>query len=148
MSAQPDDAPRGFVPMREYLRLQRKCDDLEAQLAERREAERDEADEDTIGIVRRRLGLSPQQARVLLVLWGASKPLLTSGQLYQRLGWPSDRQVNVVIHKGNAVMRNQGGPQYVIAGRRGCGGGLFITDEGRAWLAERVPEVFAKGAAR
>jgi len=145
VSALTDDAPRGFVPMREYLRLQRRCDELEARLAEQREAERDAADDDTAALVRRRLNLSPQGATVLLTLFAANKPLMTACRLNLRLRWPSDRQVNVVISRANAAMRRLGAPAYVIAGRRAYGGGLFVTDEGRAWLKARVPEAFADG---
>lgn len=148
MTAQPDDAPRGFVPMRDYLRLQRRCDALEAKLAERREAERDEAEEERIDTLRRRLGLGPQQARALLVLWDANKPLTKVGVVAERADIPTQKQVNIILSRANATVRATGGPEYLIAGKRGIGGGLFVTDEGRAWLAERVPEVFAKGAAR
>lgn len=148
MTAQPDDAPRGFVPKAELYKALAEIDRLREELAAFRAAHRHESEDVRIGKLRCALRLSPQESAALLALWDSPKPLTPASRLYLRLGMPADRQVNVVVCKANRKLRQQGGPEYVIAGLTGHGGGLFVTDEGRAWLAERVPEVFAKGAAR
>ena len=65
---QEDDAPRGFVTMREYLRLQRRCEELEAIVAVQRGDERTDAECDLEHKVRLLTSMSPQGAKALITI--------------------------------------------------------------------------------
>lgn len=134
MSAQPDDAPRGFVPMREYLRLQDECDELREQLANMCPVQNDPR----IARVCMGVGTSPQRARVLLVLWRASEPL-QGFKLAPRVGAANPQTLARQIVTLRRELRAAGAPETVRAKRWH---GYWLTDEGRAWLQERVPEAF------
>lgn len=147
MSANPDDAPRGFVPMRDYLDLQRRCDELEAELAEHREATRDLLTEERIWLVRDKCHLTSQQARVLLVLLHARVPM-KPGAIMDRVSPDArDHTAATIISYANTRARRHGLPK-LMRGMSGCqSGGYLLTPEGRAWLETHIPELFAKGAA-
>lgn len=145
---QEDDAPRGFVTMREYLKLQRRCEELEYLLADRRDEERDEADEQLIHALRLRLGVSPQGAKALIALAHARRQPVLLDSMSAAMGGATEGCIKAVCHLLNRQAEARGAPR-LVRGYRGNrfanGGGRFITPEGRAWLEERVPELFAKG---
>lgn len=146
-----DDAPRGFVPMREYLRLQRRVDELEAQLLYLRDDRRDEDCAALVHSVRLATGVTPQGAQMLIALARARTPTLCVEQLGQALGGRSPQHVRIVSWQiNNTAMTKHGAPRLIkgYTGSRYGGGGRYITSEGRAWLSERIPELFDKGAAR
>lgn len=149
MSALADDAPRGFVPMRDYLKLQRRVDELEAQLADRKQDEREEADEALVDILRRRLRLSPQEARVTIMLAQTHRPLMRLELLHEAIGCPEINQIRILAHKANKRMAALGAPLHMMRGQRGRdSSGWWMIDEGRAWLLQRVPELSPQGASR
>lgn len=144
---QEDDAPRGFVTMREYLRLQRRCDELEDLLADLREDERDVVDELLIHAVRLNVGVSPQGAKAIIAIARARRQPVMLHTLISATGAPTKTSVGAVVCFANKAAAERGAP-LLIKGYQGNltgGGGRYITPEGRAWLEERVPELFAKG---
>lgn len=144
-----DDAPRGFVPMREYLRLQRRVDELEAKLADRRQEQRAMIDRDLIARIRAEAGVSPQGAQIIAILARSRHPLVTREALEREFERGEDH-IGAVIHYANKNAADRRGAPRLIAGlNRGVfESGRYITPEGRAWLSQRIPELFEKGAAR
>ena len=143
---QEDDAPRGFVTMREYLRLRDRCEELECLLADRREDEVVDATSDLIALVRLATKVSPQGARLLIHMARMRRQVAQQEALQAVIGVDNGTHINVVVCKLNQAAMKNGAPRLVRAFHPGPnGGGRFITPEGRAWLEERVPELFAKG---
>jgi hypothetical protein len=135
MTALADDAPRGFVPMRDYLRLQAECDELREQIADLRPARKDPR----IARICRAIRTSPQRASILLVLWLAREPL-PGIRLAKRVGTEHAATLSRQVLSLRPELRNAGAPANMIQSRRWHG--YWLTDEGRAWLQERVPEAF------
>lgn len=145
-AALADDAPRGFVPMREYLRLQRRCDELEERIAELSEAERDTIDAALIWTARNRLRLTEQECKVVLFLVGCRAPALRADIAEASNMGNSEGQLSVVTHKINRKLSVDGAPAYCVRGFYGSGGRYGLTEQGREWLKERIPEAFKQGA--
>ena len=147
MSTAPDDAPRGFVRMADFIALQRRCDALETELAEYRDQERDALTEERVWLVRDKCHLTSQQARVLLVLLHARVPM-KPGAIMDRVSPDArDHTAATIISYANTRARRHGLPK-LMRGLSGCqSGGYTMTPEGRAWLETHIPELFAKGAA-
>jgi len=144
-----DDAPRGFVTMREYIRLQRRIDDLEAQLASLRDDAREASDQELIHRLRLEAGIAPQGALVLIHLARARREPVPVESLERMLGRDENHIGAVVHHANRNAMQRRGAPRLIAGHSRGSeGSGRFITAEGRAWLLERVPELFDRGSAR
>lgn len=147
MSAQEQDAPHGFVPMRDYLRLQRRVDELEEQLACAKEDQRDAASENVLRAIQRALGVSRQVAQALAVVATSRRPSITGPEIKRAMGLNTANHVSVLLDRIRIAAQARGAPK-LIDGRPGSRGGRWLTHEGRAWLEEHVPELFAKGATR
>jgi hypothetical protein len=148
VSAAEQDAPRGFVPMREYLRLQRRVDDLEELLACARSEQRDAASDDVLRALQRSLGVSRQCAQVVAVIATSRRPTITGPEIQRVMGLNSDNHVSVLLAK-IAIAQRTGRFPKLIESRHGARGGRWVTPEGREWLQRNVPELFeTKGATR
>lgn len=138
-----DEAPRGFVSMREYLALQKRCDQLEDEVF----ALRDEA---TVGAwqhIRIRLNVSPQMAKILAALYCARTMLTTAETLSEAIGNPAcANHSSVLVWKIRRTAEKRGWPSNLIESRNGMEGGRRMPDDAKAWLAEQVPELKSKGA--
>lgn len=142
MSTAHDDAPRGFVPMADYLRLQRKCDELEATVAELREDRADALTEERELAVRLGCGLTRQQSRLVLTLLSVRHPLKGDVIIERISPDASPHTVATIASYANTRLRKRGLPNF-IRGMSGCqSGGYILTPEGRAWLTEHIPELF------
>lgn len=143
MSALADDAPRGFVPMAEYLRLQRRCDELEERLAATNEEIREGASHDRLMAARFKLGLTEQETKLVLFCFDQRfpRPRSLAAEAMGAFGSYAEDQVNIVAHKLNRKLRKQGAPDYVVRGVRGQGGNYGLSPEGREWLRPRLSEL-------
>lgn len=142
MSAGASDAPRGFIAMADYLRLQRKCDDLEAELAERRGDTLFEATEDAINTVRAELKIGRQASILLLFLMASKRPLEPNERLCELVDAGHPHHVAVVLSRANKQIREGGGPKHVTFGLAGINGGRRMSQEGRVWMEARLPQIF------
>lgn len=140
-----DDAPRGFVPMREYLKLRERCEELEEIVKQHGDERVAGVREDTIALLRTRLKVSPQQAQIIAHMAATTRPAVTLQHLMECVLESGARRSlpGVLVCKINGRVRALGGPPYTIRGVRGpTSTGWYVTDDGRAWLKERVPEIF------
>lgn len=144
MSAAHDDTPRGFVPMRDYLKLQERCDELEERLALLSDEGRSCDMENAISLIRLRVRTAPKSAKYLALHLRSKRRLLHSAEAAEFMELRQDCDVGVHVWRLNRDAQAQGGP-VLVRGRCGSGGRL-ITDEGRAWLATLIPELFPKAA--
>jgi DNA-binding response OmpR family regulator len=144
MSAQPEDAPRGFVTMREYLRLQRRLEALEDRLAYQ-EIPASKTDGRALLFVEA-LALSPQRAELLACL--ADGRLRTLHALQRASGCISDISLKTQMFHLRRAIEAHGAPVSAIINAWGVG--YQMTAEGHQWLRERVPEAFdnQQGASR
>lgn len=143
MSAQPEDAPRGFVPMREYLRLQRRLDEIEEELAYLQSEARDDVHAETIAILRVRLKLPQSCVLVLREICLAGEAGAIPERIRDRVGTSNVKTIDVHIWKINKSLSAQGSPRAI--GYRVIYGRRVLTPDGRQWLQARAPELFAKG---
>lgn len=149
MSTQPTDAPRGFVPMRDYLRLERELEDVREELAAARQQLRPLTAPDHAMLLRHRIPrLTPDQSR-LLELVSRARSICSVDWLSETLEISTETgtSVKTQVWHINDRIRSAGGPGYTVRGQAKVGG-YSLTPEGRAWLEANVPELFTKGAAR
>jgi hypothetical protein len=147
VSAQPEDAPRGFVPMRDYLRLQRRLDEVEEELAYLKSNAREDFDEESLALLRSRLRLPRSCVLILREICLAGEAGAIPGRIHRDIGSSGDPKViDVQICRLNKTLAEQGAPRVVayrmIHGRR------VLSQDGRAWLQKRAPELFIKGGKR
>jgi hypothetical protein len=142
MSAQPEDAPRGFVPMADYLRLQRRLDALEELLACHEAA----AGKDMALLFVEAFTISPQRARLLACL--ADGRLHSFETLMNFAGCGSEIVLKTQIFHLRKAIEAHGAPLGAIVSSWATG--YQMSQEGRQWLRERVPEAFdnQQGASR
>lgn len=131
-----DDAPRGFVPMADYLRLQRKCDELAEQVACLKDEQRDGATDELAGKLHMFLPASPQCARILAFILTAKRKVHYVPDLQERFGLHSYNHVSVLMWRLNAEAMRLGGPR-LIAGRKGSGG-VTLQPGAREWIEHRL----------
>ena len=133
--------------MREYLRLQRRCEELEERLALRREETQEEIDADQTNWARRAFLLSPQQAKVLLAVLANKRPGVTSAKLNAMIGLDGQSHTpSVLVFNVNKRIRALGGPERAIHAGQGRGSiGYFADPKLRAWCEERAPHIFQRG---
>lgn len=141
---QEGDAPRGFVTMREYLRLRDRCEELEAIVASHQVDDAEDVDENIISKLRLEAGLSPQGAIVVSAIARSRRVVLLKEALMEATDAASESSLACVCHFANKAAAARGAP-VLIRGVRNRAGGRYLTSEGRAWLQERVPELFSKG---
>lgn len=129
MSALEQDAPRGFVSMRDYLKLQAKCDALEEKILAQQEDQADEASEVVVAKIMEATGLTRQQTVMMLVL-ARAKHKLNGRMLKERVGLTSLNAVSVVFAHIRTRLRARGHPELIAPIRAYAGYGL--TPEARA----------------
>lgn len=144
MSALADDAPRGFVPMREYLRLQKRLDEAEDELAYLRSEASEELHDELVAMLRCRLKLARTHILILREVCLAGEAGVPMETLRDRAGTPQLKTIDVHIWKINQSLGAQGCPR--VFALRALYGRRVLSPEGRAWLQERAPELFTKGA--
>lgn len=147
MSAIELDAPRGFVPMREYLRLQRRIEELEARLAE----ERDLLPRYTANLnqLRARFGLSPHAALMVMALMAAQPGArLRRERIVSLIGSKCEdpHYVAVLTCKVNRTIAANGGPERFVSCERGGhnANGYWISTADKQWLRDAAPEAFTE----
>lgn len=152
MSATEDYVPRGFVPMSEYRRVAQRCEVLEAELAEARDAIQEQSENEEVDWVRLELHLPRQCALVVLCLVRSRKPIERSDRLRELLGLQEGgctNHVSVLVHRINCIVRDMpDAPKRLITGIPGSRGGYKIDPPQRAWLQRTVPQIFRKDIAR
>ena len=145
-----DDAPRGFVPRSDLYNALRR---LDAALAERDElrAKLDAITGATFIAHFANLGFHSCEAQILAAMWVRDlqpSAALVTAYNSGRSDEESDVRnlVKVRIWAIRQRAKRLGCPCELV--RNIYAVGYALTPEGRAWLSQRIPELFEKGAAR
>ena len=141
MTAQPIDAPRGFVSKAEYYKALARIEELEAEVADLRKRTGDSFDINRLAALKRRLPkLRPAECRVVVALYEAAPRTIHRKTMAEiAVMFDSDEPENVLrttICRANKMMVAAGCAYRPIESVWGIG--YYLTQDAHQWLTENV----------
>jgi hypothetical protein len=139
LRSEEDRQPR-TVPLRDYLALRDRCEDLEAEVRDLRREARLNAETAPVAILAKKLDIHPGAARLLIALAKAYPG-------YIRRVPPSieggNRVMWVRMHTLRHALMDLGSPPEPVRTLRSVG--YQLTDEAVQWLRGAIPSLFDEG---